>query len=355
MKAARLVAPRSVEIHDVEPASLVPGSVIVEISFAGIGGSDLAAYVAGPSSDENSWPPAWFGHEWSGRVVDVGDDVPHRFVGERVVGLAPPACGTCRPCGAGLTSHCDFVLEAIVGADPLADSHGAFASQIRVDTRRLLRIPEGVDDADAVLAEPASVAAHAVTRSGMALGDVIGVVGAGTIGLLVAELARLAGAGRVVAVDPEPMRRELACDLGADAAFAPADGAVDWLSRAGSGLGADVVFDCAGLGDSLASAVSMARRGGTVVAVGVADRRGGGSEPSVGRLDLVRREITLQASLGYVVSDSQRVLGLMAEDRLRVAPILDPDPIGLHELDATLRDLVETPRGRRKPLVAPNA
>ncbi len=353
MRAARLVAPSTVEVVDAEPSPLVEGSVIVEVVRCGVGGSDMAAFVAGPPGDDG-WPPAWFGHEWVGRVVEVEAGVLHRFVGERVVGLAPPACGRCRPCGAGYHDHCQLVLEMIVGADPLAERHGGFSSRLRVDSRRLMRVPEGVDDADAALAEPAAVAAHAVARSGMGLGDVVGVVGAGTIGLLVAELSRLAGAGRVVAVDPEPIRRELACDLGADAAFAPAEGVLDWLGRTGTGLGADVVFDCAGSGDSLATAVSMARRGGSVVAVGVSPIGDGLVDDGIDRADLVNREVSILSSLGYVVADARRVLDLMADDRLRVSAVRESEPLGLHQLHDTLDDLVNSPRGRRKPLIAPN-
>ena len=368
MKAVVLSGQSQVEVVEVEEPTVLEGSVIVEIDRCGIGGSDLTSYLRGSVPS-----PAWFGHEWSGRIVEIGPpgDLPEindRFVGERVVGSAPPACGRCRNCRAGFADQCDVVLEMIVGADPRADRVGGFAERIRVDARRVARVPEGIDQSDAALAEPASVAAQAVARSGVGLGDLVVVMGAGTIGLLVSELARLAGAGRVVAMDPDENRRELACDLGANAAFPIAvdhgsdatDAVNDWLARTGHGLGADVVFDCAGSISSLLDCVRVVRRGGTAVAVGVAPRSANmasaadiGETTTVSPRAIIDRQITLLASQGYTVRDVRRVLGLMAEDHLRVAPIYDPEPIGLAQVGEAMADLTASRWGRLKPLVQP--
>lgn len=298
----------------------------MRIERCAIGGSDLLAWESGELP-----APAWFGHAWSGRVIEVGEGVEGHFEGERVVGAAPPPCGRCKHCRVGFAENCDLVLEMIIGTDALASPHGAFAEVIRVDARRVHRIPEGVDDQDAALAEPASVAAHAVDRSGIRLGDIVVVIGAGTIGLIVAELARIGGASRVLAVDPSSQRRELACDLGSDAAFAPGEDVGRWLDQQGHGLGADVVFDCVGAEGALARGVELSRRGGTVVAVGVS-----GQTPTAVPADLVRREVTVRASLGYTSADVHRALELLAEDRLRVSGLYDDEPIGLEQIQDTL-------------------
>ena len=341
MKAALIRAAGKIEIVDVAEPVIRPGSLIVAIDRCAIGGSDVLA------ADTGVLPaPAWFGHSWSGRVVEVGPDVDGHFEGERVVGAAPPPCGSCPHCGAGYPENCDMVLEMIIGTDDLASGHGAFAERIRVDHRRVRRTPDGIDENEAALAEPAAVAAHALARSAMNLGDLVVVIGAGTIGLLVAELARLAGAARVVAVDPSPVRRELACDLGSDAAFAlPAD-VVNWLETHGHRLGADVVFDCVGADQALTDAVQLARHGGTVVAVGV-----NSSSSRAVPADLVKHEITIRASLGYSTGDVQRVLELLAEDRLRVGALIDPDIRSLDRLASGLKSAAMT--SGRTILVSP--
>lgn len=345
MRALVLNGPKNIELVDVAEPEAVPESVVVQIDRCGIGGSDIEAYADGrlPAG-------AWFGHEWVGHIVEVGEGLRDRFVGEIVLGAVPPPCGSCRPCRAGYGTHCRVVIEMIVGADPLASSHGAFAERIRVDARRVQRLPEGIDVNDAALAEPAAVAMHAIRRSTVGIGDIVVVVGAGTIGLLVAELARLAGAARVAAIDPESVRRELVCDLGADAAFAPGQELDGWLTRTGHGLGADVVFDCSGGEGELASAITQVRRGGEVVAVGVSSRT---SNTITSKL--IEREVTIRASLGYTVSDVRRVLSLMAEDALHVANIYDPIALGLNQVADTIESMSASGAAGSKRLVAPNS
>lgn len=339
MKATLLNGPGQLELVEMPEPELLSGSVLVEIEFCGISGSDLVAWQTGRLP-----APAWFGHEWVGRVVAVGDDAPERFEGERVVGGVPAPCGVCRPCRSGFGSICQLVLSMIVGTDLLASPHGAFAEQIRVDSRRVHRLPEGVEGAMGALAEPAAVAAHAVRRARPSLGDVVVVVGAGTIGLLVAELARLAGASRVVAVDTAESRRELACTLGADAAFAPSEDLERWLGNQGHGLGADVVFDCAGGDRALVTALDVARPGATVVLVGFA--------PDIAVLSadqVLRRELVVIGSLGYSITDVHRALDLMADERYRVSE-LTGQRVGFADLADTFRQAVQPSEDKNPPV-----
>lgn len=325
MRAAVITGPGRVEIMEVAEPEVLPGSVVVEIAACGLGGSDREAAVSGDAP-----APGWFGHEWSGRIVAIGDGVDERFIGERVLGSVPPPCGRCRRCRAGLADHCERSLAALVGDEALASPHGAFASRMRVAADRVVRIPEGLDEISATFAEPAAVAAHALARAGHVVGATVAIVGGGTIGLLTTELARLGGAARVLVVEPDPTRRELACSIGADAALAPSGGAVEWLADGGHGLGADVVVDCAGLSGRARPVVPpLVRHGGVVVVVG----RGGATalDPEV----LVMREATVRGSIGYQVPDMARVLALMEADRLRPDALVG-DMIGLDEVPAAV-------------------
>ncbi len=342
MRAALLTGSRQIEVVDVPEPDLLPGSCVVAVERCGIGGPDLVAWSTGQVP-----APAWFGHEWAGRVVAVGADAGDRFVGERVVGAVPPPCGSCRPCRAGVDAPCRVVLAMILGTDERADSHGAFAERIRVDARRVHRLPEGVDFADGALSEPGAVAAHAVRRARPSLGDIVVVVGAGTVGLLVAELARLAGASRLAVLEVEQDRRELACRLGADAAFAAAGDLARWLAAHGHGLGADVVFECAGGQAAVDAATEAVRPGGTLVLVGTASEGALVPVPA-----LVAREVTVKASLGYTVADVHRALALMADDRFRVSE-LHNGPIGFAQLAAVFEELSRRPGAKPKTLFEP--
>lgn len=343
MRVATLAGPGALRIVERPEPELLPGTVIVAVDRCGIGGTDIEAFETGSVQ-----APAWFGHEWVGRVVAVGQDCRDRFEGERVVGAVPPPCGSCRPCRAGLGSQCQEALAMIVGSHPTASEHGAFAERIRVDARRVHRVPEGVELSNAALAEPAAVAAHAVSRAGQRLGDLVVVIGAGTIGLLVAELARLAGAARVVAVDIEPSRRELACELGADAAFGPGPEVQRWLAEHGHGLGADVVYECAGRPQAVDLSLTAARQGATVVVVGRS-----GDPGTMVAADLVARELTVRASLGYTVTDVHRALDLMADERFRVSAIHER-LVGFAELGQAFEQLAGDPSAKRKVLFSPD-
>ncbi|MGF1597602.1 MAG: zinc-binding dehydrogenase [Acidimicrobiales bacterium] len=344
MRVARLAGRRRLEIADVDPPPLVPGSVLVAIDRCGIGGTDVEAWLVGHVP-----APAWFGHEWVGRIVAIGPGIEGRFEGERVVGATAPPCGACPPCRAGHGGACTTAVAMIVGSDPLASPHGAFADMVRVDARRVHRAPEGIDDDEAALAEPVAVAVHAVARSGQLLGDVVAVVGAGTIGVLVAQVARAAGASRVVAIDPAPARQELVCSFGADAAFGPGPDVGRWLADHDDGLGADVVYECAGRPDAVTAAVGAARRGGTVVLVGGATTAG-----AISPADLVAAELTIRASLGYTIADVHRALALLADERIRVAGLCDRI-VGFGGLRLALDELASDPVAPRKVLFAPRA
>ena len=343
MRVAVLSGLRQVDTVNMGEPELLPGTVVVAIDRCGIGGSDIDAYCAGEVP-----APAWFGHEWAGTVAAVGPECPGRFEGERVVGAVPPPCGTCSPCLVGLGQSCETVMAMIIGTHHTASPHGAFAERIRVHTGRVHRVPDGVEQPNAALAEPAAVAAHAVSRGGQNLGDVVAVIGAGTVGLLVAELARLAGAARVVAVDIEPGRRELACSLGADAAFAPGAELLRWLGEQSHGLGADVVYECAGRMEAVNLAVQAARPSGAVVLVGKSAEAG-----SIASRGLMDKQLTIRASLGYTIADVHRALDLMADDRFRVSAIHER-LVGFDELVDAFEDLASNPGARRKVMFSPN-
>jgi len=343
VRAAVLTGPRTVEIVDRPEPELLPGSCLVAVERCGIGGPDLLAWRSG-----NLPAPAWFGHEWSGRVVAVGAESSDRFIGERVVGAVPPPCGNCVPCRAGIGAFCRLVLDMIIGTDERASDHGAFAELIRADSRRLHRLPEGVDYADGALAEPGAVAAHAVRQADPSLGDVAVVVGAGTVGLLVAELARLAGASRVAVLELEPERRELACDLGTDAAFAEAGDLNRWLAAQGHGLGADIVFDCAGGQKAMDDSLASVRSGGLMVLVGATP-----DEVVIPAGQLLSREVTVTSSLGYTIADVHRALDLMADDRFRVSKLYDRI-VGFAELPSVFEELSRRRTRRPKVLFSPD-
>lgn len=343
MKAGLVTGKRQLELREFPEPQPEPGRAVVQIAYCGICGTDLHAYQSGAP-----YNPAICGHEWSGTVSAAAADSGWRE-GDRVaIGIAG-ACGVCASCRRGDHSHCDSAFAGLIGTGPLAAPHGGFAPAIAIDAARLYRIWDRIDDARAALLEPATIALHAVRRTPLRLGDCVVVIGAGPIGLLVAQCARAAGAGAVLVVETQPARRALAVRLGAHLVIDPKDeDSAERIAAFSGRNGADVVFECAGIPATIDIAVSLCRRGGAVSLVGVPNA------PSTiqGAMWLVK-EIQLTTSLGYQREEFDLMQGLVADGRIDLGA-LHTATVGLGELAGAFDALSSNP-GEVKILVDPRA
>ncbi|MPY92549.1 MAG: zinc-binding dehydrogenase [Acidimicrobiia bacterium] len=330
------------ELLEVADPVVTPGAALVEIDLCGICGSDVHAYQSG-----GPYPPAVCGHEWTGVVSAVASDVTHVAEGDRVVGGAAPPCGRCGSCERGDASRCSRALRGLMGSDGFSPASGGFAATQAVHARRLARVPAQLSTEQAAMTEPTMVAAHAVRRSRIRLGDVVTVIGAGPIGLLALQCARAAGAGRAFVVEPDPARGALARELGADQVFAPGHEAQEALDDLTRGTGPDVVFDCAGVAATVNAAARLVRRGGNVCLVGVAI-----DKAEINAAMWVLKEITIDTSAAYGYEDLEITLGLIADGRVQVAP-LHHATVSLDELGATFDELASGPSEKVKVLVDP--
>lgn len=341
MKAGLVTGQRQFELVDMPDPEARPGTAVVEVSLCGICGTDLHGYLS-----DQPYNPAICGHEFSGIVVEVGAGVAGLKVGQRVVaGVAPP-CGHCRQCRAGETAWCQTSFMGAVGRDPLAPPHGGFARYVAMDAQRFVAVHDALSDIQAAIIEPATVAFHALRRTPFALGSTVVVQGCGPIGLLCLQLARAAGAGKVVAIDPVATRRDLALRLGADVAAAP-DEARAALGAVKADRGADVVFECAGVAPAIQAAAELCRRGGTVGLVGYAS-----DAATILPRTFMHGEITLVASLAYLHDEFVAVQTMIADGRLDVA-VLHDDTRPLSEAAEVFAQLVDDPTSAVKVLIDP--
>jgi (R,R)-butanediol dehydrogenase/meso-butanediol dehydrogenase/diacetyl reductase len=316
--------------------------VVVDIVYTGICGTDIHGY-----TDGHMLPPAVFGHEWTGTISAVGDDVNGLRAGQRVVGGVGSACGWCAQCVAGHTRNCDTVFAEANGVDPDAPPHGAFATQVHVSARRVIPVPEALSAVEAALVEPTAVTFHAVRRVAAEYGAITVVQGAGPIGLLTAQHARNAGAGPLIISEPSTARRALATRLGFTQVVEPAElrGHLDGLTR---GLGADVVYECAGVASLLQPAAELVRRGGTLALLGFPLES---STVSYG--DWQTRELTVIGSLAYNHKDFVGAMHAIAAGRVDVAP-LHTATYGLSSLKDVLEELDSGRSGHTKVLINPH-
>jgi (R,R)-butanediol dehydrogenase/meso-butanediol dehydrogenase/diacetyl reductase len=342
MHAALITGQHAVELVEFPDPTPAPEGVVVDIAFCGICGTDVHAYQSG-----RRYNPAICGHEWSGVVSAVGGSVKSIGEGDRVVVGVAPACGQCTACHTGHADRCEAAFLSALGRDPLAPPHGGFAPRLAVAANRVVRTNPALTDETAAQVEPTTVAFHAVRSSGLRLGDVAVVQGAGPIGLATMQWVRAAGAGIVVVVEPNPRRRDLALALGAHHAVEPGVAGNTLITELTHGLGADIVYECVGRPFAVQTAVDLARRGGRMCLIGHVE----GEAPIAPATWLVK-EIAVTASLAYFHEEFEIAMGMIADGRVAVDP-LHTSTVGLAGLGPALADLASGTSEETKVLVDP--
>ncbi len=299
----------------------VPGPVvadardaIVRVTTTALCGADLFPFHGHVPGFEDG---TVLGHEFVGVVETVGSGVSSVAVGDRVVSTSTVSCGACAHCRAGRSSQCPE--RALFGYSGVyRQLHGGQAEMVRVPMAdRCLRVlPDDIPDEAAVfLADMLPTGYSAVRRGDITLGDVVVVVGCGTVGLM-AILFAVRVARTVIAVDGIPDRRELAARFGAHA-VAP-DDAATVVAEATDGLGADAVIEAAGSAGALTAALRYARGQGTVSVVGAH------FEPDY-PLDnglMFERELTLRVTWGHPFDDRDRILSMIRSGGLDPTPAI---------------------------------
>jgi (R,R)-butanediol dehydrogenase / meso-butanediol dehydrogenase / diacetyl reductase len=310
MRAAVLKARGRIEVDRAYPdPSLKPGDLRLRVQVSGICGSDLHEFVAGPLALPM---PAVLGHEFCGEVVEVGAEVRGFEVADKAVGIIYAGCGNCEYCRRGNFTLCDMRAMAV------AERNGSFAEYVTAPARQMFLVPSETPQEEVAIIEPASVACHAIQRSGLTIGQRVLVMGAGPIGLLVTALARLAGADRIAVVEPGAGRRDLALRMGADLALDPGDEVDGPLMELTESRGADIVFEASGSAAAFNQAQHLVRKQGRIVMVAVYE----GRKLELRANRLVGNEVDLIASYWANDIDFRRAVSLVASRKLDVRPLI---------------------------------
>lgn len=306
--------PGQVEVRDVARPVLRPGTVIVKPHSVGVCGSDIHMW-----QNNQSWAvkdDLVLGHEMGGVIVEVADDVDGWQVGDRVVcETAATICGECALCRSGRYNLCPHRH----GYGAMAD--GSFGQYVLAEPRVLHRIPENVSFDAASVAEPFCVAYNAIVERGpMSPGDVVVIQGVGPIGAICVQMAKLRGAGTIIALgtDHAGSRLERVKDFGADLTInVSQQDPVAALAAIGDGLGADVVVDATGVSAALKQSLELVRPYGAIVKVGW------GPQPLNFTLDpLVAKAATIYGSFSHTWTTWERVLGLFSTGRLDAESVI---------------------------------
>jgi L-iditol 2-dehydrogenase len=309
MIQAVMTSPGVIEYRDIPRPLLSENEVLIEIKRIGICGSDI--HVFHGLHPYTSYPIVQ-GHEVSGIVADLGPEVEHVAVGDKVTFTPQVTCGQCYPCLHGMYHICESLKVMGFQTD------GAAQELFAVDADTVLRIPDHISLDHAAMIEPISVAVHALSRGGDVEGKNVLVLGAGTIGNLVAQVAKALEARAVLITDIREYRLAKALQCGIDYAVNPTGQDLATAIRRDLGPDrADLILECVGAQATIDDAVANARKGTTVVVVGVF-----GQKPRVD-LGLVQdRELSLVGTLMYQKRDYERAIELVAGGQLCLEPMI---------------------------------
>ena len=309
MKQAVMTAPGQIQFQDVPRPTPGPHQIVMRTRRIGVCGSDIHVYHG--LHPYTSYPVVQ-GHEVAGIVAEVGSAVEGLAVGDRITFMPQVTCGECYPCQHGMYHICE--LLKVMGFQ----TGGAAQEYFLLDADHVLKVPEGASLDEAAMIEPISVGVHAIRRAGGAEGKRVLVLGAGTIGNLTAQVARASGAAAVMITDISPYKLDKARQCGIDPVI---DTRTEDLGAAiQDAFGpskADLILECVGAQATIDQAVANARKGTTIVVVGVF-----GEKPRVDVGLIQDRELSLVGTLMYQQVDYERAIALLESGKLHLSPLI---------------------------------
>ncbi|HWT82960.1 MAG TPA: alcohol dehydrogenase catalytic domain-containing protein [Candidatus Methylomirabilis sp.] len=284
--------PGNLAYTDFKDPDLHPGQVVIEVRSAGLCGTDLSLYNWADATVRQYAPelPLIMGHEFSGVVAEVGQGVTGLRVGDRVTANPIMFCGQCYYCRSGRHSICDN--RPMLGMR----LNGCFARFVSVRRENVYPVPTEASFEAAAMSEILCVALHTLDRIPVGPGDTAVVVGAGPLGFLILLAARAAGVSRLVmtGLRADRDRLKVAAELGAQTLVVDEVDLAQAILDLTRGLGADVVFECAGHPSAIPQAISLVRKGGRIGVLGL-----GHADSSFNTAMLTYREVELIGIRAY--------------------------------------------------------
>lgn len=339
MKAAYYYGAHDIRMEDVEIPELLPEEILVKVMACGVCGTDVHIFEGAKGAAETH-PPVILGHEFSGIVERTGAMVRGIEPGDRICVDPNNACGTCYYCKRGQAHFC----EEMVGYGTTAD--GAFSQYCKVHYKQAYKLHKNISFEEAAMTEPVSCCLHGIDKCNISPGDTVWIIGAGMIGLIMVQLAKLSGATTVLVSEPVAEKRKMAGHVGADILVDPQKEELKEVLKEREVKQIDKVIECAGMRYTMLEAIKYAGKGSTVMLFGL---MGPDEEISVKPYEIFNNEIDVKAS--YINPYTQKkALDMIASGRLELKSLM-AEVVGLKEL----REVLQNPnrRSRGKIIVNP--
>lgn len=301
----------NLEIMDVEEPKVGKDQVKILVKYAGVCGSDLHTY----EGKYKVKAPVTLGHEFSGEVVEVGENVDEFKVGDRVTSETTfYICGECEYCHSGDYNLCSNRKGLGTQQD------GGFAKYVIARRESVHKLPENVDYISAALTEPLACSYHAVAKATIKKDDVVVVLGPGPIGLLTAQVAKDYGAKVIITgLEKDKIRLDKAKEVGIDFAVdIQHEDVKEIIKDLTNGYGADVVFECTGAVPAVKMGLDLLRKKGQYVQVGIFPT----SEIIADFERIIQKEIKVTGCRSQKSSDWEPSLGLMNDNRVNAKALV---------------------------------
>lgn len=309
---------------DLPKPSVKPDEALIKVKYCGICGSDVESFKKAGMYGSG----IIIGHEISGEIIKIGDNVKKLKIGDRVTINPNVPCYNCYWCNQNQENKCKFAPRAIGTL-----TNGAMAEYVNVNEERIHILPESISLEEGAMIEPLSVGIYSVQESGIKIGDNVAVFGTGTIGLVTILALKLAGAGNIYALEPVESKQKIALEIGANKIFRPQN----WkrIKKLCDKIGPIHIFDCVGISETITTAIDLVRKGGHITMIGM--------DPEITDLKnfygIAIKNITLRGIYAYNQDTFETAITLLDQKRVNIKPLITKI-IKLDEVPAAFEDLL---------------
>lgn len=324
MKSAVFYGKHDLRVEEHEMPAVGPKDVLIQVKACGVCGTDVHIYEGDKGAAEVT-PPTILGHEFSGVITETGAEVTDYKAGDRVCIDPNCYCGFCEPCRNGIAHYC----EHMIGYGTTVN--GGFAEYCAVNERQVYKLGENTTFEQGAMTEPVACCLHGIDMCEIQPGHQVVVIGGGMIGLLMLQLAKLAGAAKIALLEPVESKREVGRKLGADVCINPLREDVKSSLEAAGMTWVNTVIECVGRPSTIEQAIEIAGNKAIVMMFGL-------TKPdeaiSVKPFQIFQKELELKASFINPYTQ-KRALDLIDSERLDVSSMVF-DVCGLEKLEDVL-------------------
>jgi len=335
VKVAIFKGKEQVVIEDGIKPEIESDEVLIQVKKVGICGSDVGSYESGGPY----LPGKIIGHEFSGELVEIGENVKKLKEGMKVTVNPQIPCHKCYYCLHDQENMCKLQNYSLGTTED-----GAMREFINVKAERIHILPDNVTYEEGATVEPLSVAAYAVEQSKFQLGQNAAVIGAGPIGLMIIQVLRSAGANKIYVIEPVESKQKIAMEIGADKVFLPK--AWNKIVRLTDKLGPDHVYDCVGLSSTFTTSLQLIKKGGNITLIGMH-----ASTLEINNIFLMTtNNISVRGVYGYNHDIFKTAINLYVQKKIRVDPLIT-NRIRLEQVPEMFKVLGNPPHEELKVIV----